>query len=273
MFNRYFLQRYMPGDRALKVIEDEGFYFRRIDGYPDDPTEGEREFFGKHEQITVDLLNAEFPAGAQVTSAEAKALAYGAMRREKKGVFIQSWFWHEDMSRFMWDSYGGYSRNADCALFVVNLFKLATFLDNTLPVGYRFQPVEYIQDKQAQREALFTKQEKFAPEREYRISINVGELIFFNKKVLPEFSWPSRNIEVHYEDDFSINFRNRGVAREDVFKYVDDFGFILKAPLPDLLETVYIPSNASSQFHSQLDELLALKGHRIRCKRIDLPVA
>jgi hypothetical protein len=272
MFHQRLLQRYMLGERALQVLNDDGLYFRRIDGYPEDPTEGDREYFGSKEQLILDSLNSRFSDDTQMTPEEAKQLCQDAMHRDKQSVFIQSWFWHKQMSRFMWENYGKFSDNPDCALFIVDLFKVGNYLDRELPVGYRFETVKYVQDKQRQREAFFTKRIEFEPEREYRISINVGELISFNKKILPDFQWPPRHMEVYCEDDFAKNYRNRGVANEDLFTYVDEFGFILKTPLIELLEAVYIPTSASAEFCNQLNDLLESKGYAFKCQRVELPL-
>ncbi len=271
MFSRQILQRYMPGDRALQVINDEGFYFRRIDGYPDDTTEGDREFYGQTEQHILDALNSRFPAGSRITPGEAKQLSCNAMHREKQSLFIQSWYWHEQMSQYMWETYGRFTNSPDCVLFIVDYLKLGAFLDRVLPVGYRSSPIQYVQDKQVQRDAVYTKQDKFEPERELRISINVDDLIFFNNKILPELDWAAKHIEVHGKENLDQYYHNYGVACEDLFKYVDEYGFILKAPLPELLEAIYIPSSASAEFGEKLDELLASKGYAIRCCRIKLP--
>lgn len=271
MFLRQTLQRYMPGDTALKVINDEGFYFRRIDGYQDDPTEGDREFYGQTDQHILDALNSRFSAGSRITPEEAKQLSLNAMHKEKQSQFIQSWYWHDQMSEYMWKNYGKFTNSPDCVLFIVDDIKLVEFLASVLPVGYRSRPIQYVQDKQVQRDAVFTKQDKFKPERELRISISVGDLIFFNNKILPELDWPARHIEVYGKENQGQYYHNNGVACEGLFKYVDEYGFVLKAPLPELLEAIYIPSSASAEFGEKMDELLASKGYAIRCCRVKLP--
>lgn len=70
--------------------------FRRIDSYPDDLTEGDREFFGRMEPQILDALNSNFPDGSRMTLGEAKQLSCDVMHREKQGLFIQSWFWHKN---------------------------------------------------------------------------------------------------------------------------------------------------------------------------------
>lgn len=267
MFDCISLQRYMSGKSAIQVINDEGFYFRRIDGYPEDPTEGDREVFGISEQRCFEGLSGKIT----MTPEEAKQLSCKVMHKEKQNLFIQSWFWHEQMSRFMWETYGKFPNSPDCALFVVNRIELELYLCRVLPIGHRFGPVKYVQDKQSQQEAFFTKQVDFKHEHEYRISISVGELIFFNKKILPELDWPARHVQVHCEEDPAQYYCNRGAVREDIFKYVGEDGFILKAPLPELLKAVYIPASASVEFCAQLDELLASKGYVLKCQRIELP--
>lgn len=271
MFHERLLQRYMAGDKAIQILKDDGFYFRRIDGYPEDPTEGDREFFGRKEQLILESLNSRFSDDSHMTLEEAAKISKKIMHKNKESLFIQSWFWHKQMSRFMWEGYGKFAESSDCALLLVDRFKLGGYLGHTLPVGYRFEPVKYIQNKQQQREAFFTKNIEFEPEREFRISINVGELIFFNKNILPEFNWPPRHMEIYCEDDAAKNYRNQGIASEHSFKYVDEYGFILKAPLANLLEAIYIPANASVEFSSQLDDLLATKGYAFKCQRVELP--
>lgn len=271
MFHQRFLQRYMPGNRAIQVLKDDGFYFRRIDGYSEDPTEGDREYFGTKEKLILESLNSRFPGDSYTTQEEAEQLCRNIMLQNKEKIFIQSWFWHKQMSKFMWESYGRSSDSADCALFIVDRFKLGSYLIQVLPTGCRFGPVKYTQNKYLQREAVFTKHIEFEPECEFRASIDVGELIYLNKNILPEFNWPPRHMELYREDDPGDNLRNRGVACEHHFVYRDEKGFVLKAPLADLLEAVYIPVNASEDFCVQLDELLALKGCNFKCQRIELP--
>ena len=272
MFSLQILQRHMPGERALQVINDEGFYFRRIDGYPADPTEGDRRFYGQTEQQILEVLNSKFSDGSRITPGEAGQLSCDAMYREKQSLFIQSWYCDEQMSMYMWEHYGKFTDSPDCVLLTVNYFKLGAFLDRVLPVGCGSKPIEYVQDKQMQRDAVYTKQSEFDRERELRVSINVGHLIFFNNQILPELNWPARHIAVHGKENIDQYYNNDGVACEDIFKYVDEYGFILKAPLPELLEAIYVPSNASAEFCEKLDELLASKGYVIRCCRIKLPV-
>lgn len=271
MFHQRLIQRYMPGNKAIKFLEDEGFYFRRVDGYPEDPTEGEREFFGKKEMLILESLNSRFSDENHMTVEQGEQICRKIMSRDKKSVFIQSWFWHERMSSFMWKSYGKATESPDCALLIVDRFKLGSYLDYVLPVGCRFEPIKYIQNKSQQREAFFTKTKDFECEFELRVSIDLSELIFFNKNILPEFNWPPRHMEVSCEDNISDNYRKGGVASEKNFKYVDEYGFILKAPLVELLEAIYIPVNASLEFSSKLDNLLAVKGYDFKCQRIDLP--
>ncbi|MEX3776368.1 hypothetical protein [Pseudomonas sp. MYb118] len=271
MFHQRLLQRYMPGDIATKTLNDDGFYFRRINGYPKDRTEGDREYFGKNESLILSSLNSRFSKTAHMTKEEGAELCKKIVQRDKKGIFIQSWFWHRQMSRFMWEEYAKSSKSPDCALFIVDLIKLGNYLDKTLPVGYQFEPVNYIEDKLQQREAVFSKNLEFQPEHEYRISIDIKELMFFNKKILPEISWPPRHMDVYCEDDLSKHYRNGGIASEHNFKYVDEYGLILKAPLPELLESVFIPTNAGREFSLQLDNILDSKGYDFKCQRIDLP--
>ena len=271
MFHPRLLQRYMPGDIATKTLNDEGFYFRRIDSYPKDRTEGDREHFGKKETLILNSLNSRFSKASYMTKQVGAELCQNIVQRDKKSVFIQSWFWHRQMSLFMWKEYAKSSSSPDCALFIVDLIKLGNYLDRTLPVGYRFEPVNYIENKLQQREAIFTKNLEFKPEHEYRIAINIGELIFFNKKILPELNWPPRHMKVYCENDPSENYKNRGIASEYSFKYVDEYGLILKAPLPELLEAIFIPANASIEFSLKLDKILASKGCNFKCQRIDLP--
>jgi len=205
-----------------------------------------------------------------MTEEDARQLTRSFMLKEKEKIFIQSWFWHRHMSRFMWDEYAKYSHNADCALLVVNRFKLSRFLAETLPIGSASWPVKYVEEKQIQSDAVHTKLQKFENEKEFRISINISNLAFFNSNILPELGYLARPPE-HYVAELAKNFRNNGCADESQFKYVDDYGFILKAPLLELIEAIYIPEDASTDFCVELDSLLASKGYTVRCRRIAVP--
>jgi len=78
-------------------------------------------------------------------------------------------------------------------------------------------------------------------------------------------------MQTYCDEELIQHYRDRGVACGDIFKYVDEYGFILQAPLHELLEAIYIPVSASDRFCAQLDELLALKGYDFRCKRTEVP--
>lgn len=270
MFHQTHLQRYMPGERALKVLEDEGLYLRRTDEYPDDPTEGDREHFGHNEKRILEILNMQVPEELRISQQEAATLSHGQMVSEKKDQFIQSWYWDKHMSRFMWDSYGGYAKSTDCVLFVADRLKLGDYLGHVLPIGYRFEPVRYVVNKQGQKEAFFTKDPKFGVEKEYRVAIDVRQLIFFNQKILPDFKWIKRyeGRDVSKEGE---NYRNGGVASENLFRYVDGSGFILSAPFTQFLAAVLIPEDASSEFVTRIDELLLLKGCQLKAQRVKVP--
>jgi len=267
MFHQTHLQRYMPGERALKVLEDEGLYLRRIDEYPDDPTEGEREHFGRNEERILEILNMQVPESLRMSQQEAAILSHGQMVSEKKDQFIQSWYWDEHMSRFMWDNYGGYTKSTDCVLFVADRLKLGDYLDDVLPVGYRFEPVKYVLNKQGQKEAFFTKNPEFGVEKEYRVALDVRQLIFFNQKILPEFNWIKRH-EGRDVSNEGANYRNGGVASENLFRHIDDAGFILSVPFTRLLAAVLIPEDASSEFATRIDELLLIKGSELKAQRV-----
>jgi hypothetical protein len=261
----------MPGARALKVIADDGLYFRRIDRYPEDKTEGNREFFGCREQQILAGLNAKFSESIKVTAAQASVLAESYMKAEKRGVFIQSWFSHREMSRYMWDSYGEFNRNEDCVLMTVQLQALGEYLDSVLPLGYRMRHVTYVPNKNIQRDGIFTKEMGFEREKEYRISIDVGELIFHNPKILPDLVWPLRPTDAPRPSDLGQNYRNNGIANEEIFQYVNDDGFVLRAPLAELVEAVYVPSAASEEFCATLNTRLNDHGYKIKCTKIDVP--
>ncbi|MEE5124826.1 hypothetical protein V2J80_06920 [Pseudomonas alliivorans] len=270
MFNQMMLQRYMPGDRALQVLNDNGLYFRRVDGYPEDLTEGDREHFGRNELLIVESLNAKVAEPLRMSVEEARTLAFEMMNKDKKDLFIQSWFWDTKMSRFMWDSYAGFSNSPDCALFVMNRFSIGSYFDQVLPAGFRFEPVKYVEDKMQHKDAFFTKGADFHPESEYRISIDVRELAFYNPKILPEYGWISRRA-AHSTEMQAEDFRTHRVANEDLFRCVDEFGFILSVPLSTLLEAVLIPTQASPEFAEMFNEQLARMGCKFTCQRVDVP--
>lgn len=265
MFPRYIIQRYMPKQKFIKMIEDEGLYFRRIDGYEKtDPTEGDRQAFGTREQKLLDSMNSQYPTSPQMSEADARALLEKIMHRDKRSTFIQSWYWNEIPSDDMWYDYAQFETSADCVMFTCNLILLGNVMDRLLPVGLRNKDIEYIDDKQKTREAVFTKRRDFDIEKEYRISIDVNELITFNKKILPEFNWIRRDIEVLTDFDAGKNYRNGGIADSQIFKFVDEYGFILKLPLHILIDAIYVPTQSSSKHHKEMDSLLLSNGFDLK---------
>jgi hypothetical protein len=133
------------------------------------------------------------------------------------------------------------------------------------------EQVKYVPNKNAQRDGVFTKEERFHPEKEYRISIDLGELIFHNPKILPDFVWPLRPADAPRSEDLGQHYRNNGIAHEDIFRFVNNDGFVLKVPLPRLVEAVYVPTAASEDFCAKFDALLVAQGFKIRCERIEVP--
>jgi hypothetical protein len=132
----------------------------------------------------------------EITPEIAKQLSADLMRKEKQSWYIQSWFWHAKISRNMWEEYGELTiNNPNCVLFTVNRIELERYLYKELPTGCKTRKIRYVPHKQAQQEAIFTKQETFKPEDEYRIVINVDELISFNNKILPELTRPIRHMQ------------------------------------------------------------------------------
>lgn len=266
------MQRYMPGERAIKFINDEGFYFRRINSFEGDKTEGVRDFFGSRELEILNIINDCHPEEFALEEGEARDLMLESMELDRSNCFVQSWFWDTEISRYMWENYAGVNKSFDCALFFVDRFKLGQYLDELFPVGFDFKRVSYIADKNKDREGVFTKHEKFCDEKEYRIAIYLEELVFFNNKILPEISCSTRNAEgnVGGINDEVKSLRNNGRACENNFEYVDKCGFILKAPLKDLISKVLVPMKASDTFVSNLDESLERKGIDARCERIEI---
>lgn len=266
------LQRYMPAERAIKFINDEGFYFRRIDSFEGDETEGLREYFGSRELEIIDIINSSYPKELGVEEEEARGWMLESMELDRGVCFVQSWFWDVSVSNYMWENYARVNVSNDCALFFVDRFKLGAYLDKIFPIGLDFKPVSYIDDKNKNREGVFTKHKDFSDEKEYRVAIYLEELVFYNNNILPEVRVSTRGAEgnVGGIDDAVKSLRNNGRVCENNFEHVDKCGFILKAPLKDLISKVLVPMEASDTFVSNLDESLERKGIDARCERIEI---
>lgn len=257
----------MPGKTALKVLSDGGLYFRRLDRQPADPTEGDREFYGAHEISIKDALNDLISRPIdKLTDDEVAEISLNIMESEKIKKFIQCWFFNNETSPDMWEYFAQYSKNKDCALFVADRFILAYYLSKTLPTGYDFKLVKYVEDKHSEKNTDFIKACKFTPENEMRILIDISELTLFNEKILHK---TYKNPKITFTNNYGEHLLNNGVADESLFIDVDENGFILKAPLNEIITNVFIPNDASIGFENEMNNLLSLNNYHFVCKRID----
>lgn len=258
------LQRYMPKSRALQTISDNGLYFRRIDCFPDDQSEGSREYDGNNEKTIHEVLKEV----TNLTEEDSRSESHNQMQNDKKNMFIQSWYWDDNMSESMWEKYAQYYDEKDCALFVVDRFKMTEYFNKIMPVGFDSQPAKYVDNKLSQRDPAFTKKMEFESEREFRLLINLEQPLLFNEDLLPRINRDRSKTNIHGE--LVNNARNGGRIDPKKFEYVDECGFIVKAPLALFLEHILIPSDASEAFCTNMNNKLQKHGHTIRCERVNL---
>lgn len=262
------IQRYMSGETARKVLSDNGLYFRRLDCQSADPTEGDREFYGSFETSIKNALNHQISKPTdKLTDNESAEIFLNLMESEKKNKFIQCWFFSNESSPHMWNRFALYDKNKDCALFVANRFILSDYLSKVLPIGYDFKLIEYVEDKHSKNNTDYIKANTYIDENEIRILIDIRPLILFNRKILQN---TYNNQEVYFKENLGENLKNNGVADENLFIDVDEKGFILKAPLSEIITNVFIPNDASIEFENELNELLSLNNYRFTCARINV---
>ncbi|WP_349709169.1 hypothetical protein [Comamonas sp. w2-DMI] len=241
----------------------EGLYFRKISEF-EDKTEGEFQHFGPLQEQILKIMNDSGMLGAPVPKVKAKSLTEELMNFDKGFNFIQSWHKSEIMSRKMWSEYSGIENNIDGAIIVISPFTMDILLRKNLLTSWEFKVVDYVNDKSRARNAFFTKHEDYRWEKEERICIDIKKLIFGNKNILPEMA--CLNSMRNY------NFRGGNFPFvKDIFKYKDENGFIVDIPdLNKSVEGVLVPNNCSSDFESEINDILISKKYNIKVKRVNV---
>lgn len=259
------IQRYMPGEIALKVLNDNGLYFRRLDSLSADPTEGDRKIYGSIEKKICDVLHFNKDIAAQeITEDDVAEASLQLMEYEKKNKFIQCWHSSNKTSPLMWRNFT--SGNQDCAVFIANRFHLASYLSSTIPIGFDFRKIKYVEDKYKETNTDFIKHVSFKHEKEIRILINLRMLTLYNGNILK-----NTYNGTQYSGPINIgeNLTNNGISDENLFIDVDDKGFIMKAPLNKIITNILIPNTASVHFEKRINSHLSSNGYSFMSKRVN----
>lgn len=281
MFNEYEIQRYLDENKLLKFIEDNGLYFNRINNFPLDPTEGDGEYFGKQEQDIIKVLYPQIvkiygDIPYSVFEEEAKKAAKKFHDSQKNFIFIQSWFQDRETSIDMWNEYAKYQDNPNCALIVSDIISLGNAIDLHFPIGNAMKKVSYVVDKSQERDNIFTKDQKFIHEKEYRLSLELQNLGLFNPNLLELLNF-DENIVASFRHqktmDHSLGqyYRNNGIALESSFSPRSNTGFVVNIPINDFVKKIYIPSKASDNFFEAIVRKLKDKNYNnIECIRLNI---
>jgi len=237
MFHSVHIQRYLTKNKIVQFFEDEGLYFRRIDKFAD-KTEGMREYFGPNQKKILEGINflfkKEYPDAQDMSEEEGAKLALNVLEFDRQRTFIQSWFWDNKMSDYMWDEYAERNRDGDCAILVADRMRLSDCL-LAAHSEMRMKPVDYVDSKLDKYDGVFPKLKEYKPENEFRLAVeNICPKTNTNQKI--------------------------------VFK--DDFGFILKLDLKDFISGVIIPFNASKQFEDIINQKLKDIKSECSCLRL-----
>lgn len=281
MFNEYEIQRYLDEDKLCKFIDDNGLYFNRINNFPLDPTEGDGEYFGKLEQDITKSLYPQFvkiygDLPYSVFEEYAKKEVKKNHDTQKNFIFIQSWFQDRETSIEMWNEYAKYQDNPNCALIVSDIISLGNAIDLHFPIGNAMKKVSYVVDKSKERDHIFTKEQKFIHEKEFRLSLNLQDLGLFNSTLL-EFLNFDEKIVTSFRHQITMNsslgkyYRNNGIALESSFSPRSKTGFVVNIPINDFVKKIYIPSKASDNFFELIIRKLKDKNYNnIECIRLNI---
>ncbi|MCF0265973.1 hypothetical protein KW868_16115 [Acinetobacter guillouiae] len=281
MFNQWEIQRYLDESKLLRLIDDNGLFFNRINNFPLDPSEGDGEFWGVKEQQNAKALYPLFVQRFGNISYELfEANCIKQLKEfhdsQKNFIFIQSWFKDRETSKVMWDEYSKYNENPNCALVVTDIITLGNVIDSHFPIGNGMKKVTYVLDKNKERDSIFTKDEKFIHEKEYRLSLELQFLGLFNHKLLEILNFDESIVESfknqkHTIQDISQYYRNDGIALESSFSPRSQTGFIVNLPINDFIKKIYIPTKASNVFYESIVSKLKEKNFlNIECIRIDV---
>jgi|GEM_PF-943889 len=281
MFNDYEIQRYLDKNKLLRLIDDNGLYFNRINNFPLDPSEGDGEYWGiREEQIAKALYPQIVQRFGNISYELFEEMCIKQLKEfhdsQKNFIFIQSWFKDRETSKVMWDEYSKYNENPNCALVVTDIITLGSVIDSHFPIGNGMKKVTYVLDKNRERDSIFTKDEKFIHEKEYRLSLELQFLGLFNHKLLEILNFDESIIESFKSQKTTIQdigqyYRNNGIALESSFSPRSQTGFIVNLPINDFIKKIYIPTKASNEFYESIVNKLREKNFlNIECIRIDV---
>lgn len=281
MFNEYEIQRYLDENKLCKFIDDNGLYFNRINNFPLDPTEGDGEYFGKQEQDIIKVLYPKIVKAyghmpyndfEELSKKEAKKFHDS----NKNFIFIQSWFQDRETSIDMWNEYAKYQDNPNCALIVTDTISLGDAIDLHFPIGNAMKKVSYVVAKSHERDNIFTKDQKFIHEKEFRLSLDLKDLGLFNPNLLELLNF-DENIVESFRHQKTIApslgqyYRNNGIALESSFSPRSKTGFVVNIPINDFVKKIYIPSKASDNFYESIVLKLKDKNYNnIECIRLNI---
>lgn len=271
MFEEVHLQRYLTGKKLIQLLNDGGLYLRRIDGFKD-KSEGNRVYYDDKEKNIVNIINNKLERiniDKQVSHEEGEEIAKSMMDAEKSFIFIQSWYKDSVMSKDMWIEYAGYNESNNCALLVIDYNCLFDQLISRLPIGYSFQKVSYIPDKNLSRDAINSKNIEFIKEKEVRLSVDLSQIGIFNPEILKKLNYPYSVYEsflqqYQTQSDLRKYYNNEGQVAESLFDFRDEKGFILKLDLKDFAVAILIPSTATIEFKEEIQNLLSINNFSIQ---------
>lgn len=281
MFSESDIQRYLDESKINRLIDDNGLYFNRINNFPLDPTEGDGEYWGRIEE---DIAKALYPQIIQrfgeIPFEYFVSICKSQLKElhdvKKNFIFIQSWFKDRDTSIAMWNEYAKYNENPNCALIVTDIIRLGYAIDKHFPIGQAMKKVEYVLDKGKATDHIFTKDQKFVHEKEYRLSLDFQNIGLFNHQILTLLGFNEATVESfrnqkNANPDLGQYYRNNGIALESSFSPRSQTGFIVNIPINDFIKKIYIPNEASNEFYDSIINKIREKGYNnIECCRIDV---
>lgn len=245
------LQKYMNGRFALDVISQQGFYFRALHQYPDDPEEGISRHVSCAGRDAVEGVKELLGISASDYDAGIEQEVRDLDDSLRSIFFSQSWFLSDLSSPDMWREYADYDidENKDSVLFVVRQPFYYQEMYRVVKGSLQAKKVRYVSDKTADSDRFFTKGKRFSYEEEYRFLINASNLSIYNKGILDfDFGEVVRGLG-------GIDSSEYVVDRDD-FHRVDENGFYVKVDFSKIDLMVCVPCDASESFKNKISELL-----------------
>lgn len=249
--HRFTVWRYLSLEKFEWLLADNGLYFSRAD-QQEDPDEG-----GYHEKQMIADLNS---------ATEDKYLKENVVMRHRnirelnrRTTYLSCWHKNSQENQTMWDKFA--PEGADVVI-QSNLMYLITQIPKGLTEVITPDDCDYDKSKAGvgnQRNFKF-KDEKYAPENEFRLYIDSGTLYY---KTNIRFD-NALMVEVGNQTAYAADYSDNVTAPGTIFKK-NEYGLVVAYNLQRLINSVHTSPNATEAQKNHIRQLLHKAG-------LDIPV-